>query len=48
VAAGVQALFLETHPEPAQAKSDAASMLPLEQTLELLDTWRSWRGCAGF
>ena len=36
VAAGVQALFIETHPDPPNAKSDAATMLPLEQTLELL------------
>ena len=36
VAAGVQALFIETHPEPGQAKSDAATMLPVPQTLALL------------
>ena len=36
VAAGVHALFLETHPDPEHAASDAAVMLPLEQTLELL------------
>jgi 2-dehydro-3-deoxyphosphooctonate aldolase (KDO 8-P synthase) len=30
VAAGANALFLETHPEPAKAKSDAASVLPLD------------------
>lgn len=36
VAAGVQALFIETHPEPGSAMSDAATMLPLEQTLQLL------------
>ncbi len=36
VAAGVQALFIETHPEPATARSDAATMLPLSQTLDLL------------
>lgn len=36
VAAGVQALFIETHPEPRKAASDAATMLPLAQTLELL------------
>lgn len=36
VAAGVQALFIETHPEPKTAKSDAATMLPLTQTLDLL------------
>ena len=37
VAVGVQALFLETHPDPRSSKSDAASMLPLDQTLTLLD-----------
>ena len=36
VVAGVHALFLETHPQPAQAVSDAATMLPLETTLALL------------
>lgn len=36
VAAGVQALFIETHPDPAQAMSDAATMLPVERTLTLL------------
>lgn len=37
VAAGVQALFIETHPEPAKGMSDAATMLPLDVTLDLLD-----------
>lgn len=36
VAAGVQALFIETHPEPSKAKSDAATMLPADQVLDLL------------
>jgi 2-dehydro-3-deoxyphosphooctonate aldolase (KDO 8-P synthase) len=36
VAAGIDALFLETHPDPASAKSDAAAMLPLEGLLDLL------------
>jgi len=36
VAAGVQAVFLETHPEPAAAASDAATMQPLKRTLALL------------
>ncbi len=36
VATGVQALFIETHPNPQAALSDAAAMLPLEVTLELL------------
>lgn len=37
VAAGVHALFLETHPEPATAMSDAATMLPLERAQAMLD-----------
>jgi 2-dehydro-3-deoxyphosphooctonate aldolase (KDO 8-P synthase) len=36
VATGVHCLFIETHPDPANAKSDAATMLPLEQMLSLL------------
>jgi 2-dehydro-3-deoxyphosphooctonate aldolase (KDO 8-P synthase) len=36
VAAGVDALFLEVHPNPAEALSDAATMLPLSQLRELL------------
>jgi 2-dehydro-3-deoxyphosphooctonate aldolase (KDO 8-P synthase) len=30
VAVGTDGLFIETHPEPAQAKSDATNMLPLD------------------
>ncbi len=37
VAAGVHALFIETHPEPANAMSDAATMLPLTHALSLLE-----------
>ena len=36
VAAGVHALFIETHPDPKSAKSDAATMLPVTQVVELL------------
>ena len=36
IAAGVQALFIETHPDPKSAKSDAATMLPVDQVLRLL------------
>ena len=36
VAAGVDALFLECHPNPSAALSDAASMLSLEAALSLL------------
>lgn len=31
VAAGADGLFIETHPEPAKAKCDATTMLPLER-----------------
>lgn len=36
VAAGVHAIFLETHPTPAKALSDASTMLPLESVPLLL------------
>ena len=36
VAAGVDGIFLETHPDPANAKSDGANMLPLDQLKGLL------------
>ena len=36
VAVGVDGLFLETHPNPAEAKSDGANMLPLAQLPGLL------------
>jgi len=36
VAAGVDCLFIETHPDPTSAKSDSATMLPIETTLKLL------------
>jgi 2-dehydro-3-deoxyphosphooctonate aldolase (KDO 8-P synthase) len=36
VAAGADGIFMETHPNPAQAKSDGANMLPLDKMDELL------------
>ncbi len=36
IAAGVNGIFLETHPYPAEAKSDGANMLPLDQVENLL------------
>jgi 2-dehydro-3-deoxyphosphooctonate aldolase (KDO 8-P synthase) len=36
VACGVDALFLEVHPEPARALSDAATMLPLSEVEAVL------------
>jgi 2-dehydro-3-deoxyphosphooctonate aldolase (KDO 8-P synthase) len=51
VAAGVDGLFLECHPDPPNAKSDAASVLHLDQVEPLLkqakqiaDLRRSWEG----
>ncbi|MCI4650726.1 3-deoxy-8-phosphooctulonate synthase [Phaeodactylibacter sp.] len=37
IAAGVDGLFIETHPKPATAKSDGANMLPLDQLEPLLE-----------
>ncbi len=38
VAVGADGLFLETHPNPSEAKSDAANMLPLDNLESLLTT----------
>lgn len=38
VACGVDGLFFETHPRPAQALSDAATQLPLEDAAAFLDS----------
>ncbi len=46
VAAGVDGVFIETHPEPSKAMSDGANMLPLDQLEGLLTTLASlheWR-----
>jgi len=37
IAAGADGLFIETHPNPANAKSDGANMLPLHLAEELLE-----------
>jgi len=37
VAAGVHAVFLECHPDPARAASDAATMLPLQDAVGLVE-----------
>ena len=37
VAVGVDGLFIETHPNPAEAKSDGANMLPLDRLEALLE-----------
>jgi 2-dehydro-3-deoxyphosphooctonate aldolase (KDO 8-P synthase) len=36
VAVGIQGLFMEVHPNPAQAKSDAATVYPLAKLRDLL------------
>ncbi len=36
VAVGVDGLFIETHPNPSEARSDAANMLPLDELEALL------------
>ncbi len=36
IAAGVDGIFLETHPHPAEAKSDGLNMLPLDKLEQLL------------
>ena len=36
IAVGADGIFIETHPEPARAKSDGANMLPLGEIEMLL------------
>lgn len=47
VAVGIDALFLETHPDPAKALSDAATMLPLSELSQLLRTLKAIELAAG-
>jgi 2-dehydro-3-deoxyphosphooctonate aldolase (KDO 8-P synthase) len=44
-AIGIDGLFIETHPNPAEALSDAGVMLPLEQMSKLLDAVMQIRQC---
>jgi len=37
IAVGVDGIFIETHPDPASAKSDGANMLPLHELQALLE-----------
>lgn len=46
VAAGVDGLFIETHPDPASAKSDGANMLKLDLLEELLKSLIPFRKAA--
>ncbi|MFZ1684865.1 MAG: 3-deoxy-8-phosphooctulonate synthase [Candidatus Zixiibacteriota bacterium] len=43
-AVGIDGLFVETHPEPAKALSDAGAMLPLAQMEELIRSVLAVRG----
>jgi 2-dehydro-3-deoxyphosphooctonate aldolase (KDO 8-P synthase) len=38
VAAGIAGLFMETHPDPKNAKSDGPNAVPLHRMKELLET----------
>ena len=44
VAVGVDAVFFETHPDPARALSDAATQLPLADVPALLSSLVAVRG----
>jgi 2-dehydro-3-deoxyphosphooctonate aldolase (KDO 8-P synthase) len=46
VAAGADALFLETHPDPARGLSDTTNMLPLERLRPLLEQVLELRAAA--
>jgi 2-dehydro-3-deoxyphosphooctonate aldolase (KDO 8-P synthase) len=47
VAAGADALFLETHPEPAKGLSDTTNMLPLDRLRPLVEEVLSLRAALG-
>ncbi|MEO7243458.1 MAG: 3-deoxy-8-phosphooctulonate synthase, partial [Variovorax sp.] len=38
VAVGIAGVFMETHPDPAQAKSDGPNAVPLKHMKALLET----------
>ena len=46
-AAGADALFVEVHPEPSEAPSDAASMLPLAELADLVERVLAVRAAVG-
>jgi 2-dehydro-3-deoxyphosphooctonate aldolase (KDO 8-P synthase) len=46
VAVGIDGLFMETHPEPSKAKSDAANAFPLEDVGAFLDSLEAIRKAA--
>lgn len=39
LAVGADGIFMETHPDPANALSDGANMLPLQKLGKMLDQW---------
>ena len=41
MAVGVSGLFMETHPDPANAKSDGPNAWPLDRMEELLTTLKA-------
>ena len=47
VACGVDGLFFECHPDPARARSDAATQLPLDQAAAFLDEAVRVRAASG-
>jgi 2-dehydro-3-deoxyphosphooctonate aldolase (KDO 8-P synthase) len=47
IAAGADALFLETHPEPAKGLSDTTNMLPLERLRPLVEEVLALRAALG-
>ncbi len=46
VAVGVDAIFIETHPEPDQSPCDAANIFPLADIQDLLSTLIAIRNCS--
>jgi len=45
MAVGIDGLFVETHPHPLEAKSDAGAMLPMEKMEELIENILKIRDC---
>ena len=41
VAAGISGLFMETHPDPSQAKSDGPNSWPLHRMRDLLESLKA-------
>jgi 2-dehydro-3-deoxyphosphooctonate aldolase (KDO 8-P synthase) len=43
IAAGADGLFLETHPDPDRALSDATTQLPLDGVADFLEEMKEWK-----